>query len=739
MPQSAIATGLADYILRVEEMPKVLLQYVAQAHGDGAGMSLLLDTEKDPLAAILALVQARGKVDFRCYKPQMLLRRIRRRMGLTHRRQMNDYLQFLRDTPHETDALIRDLLIGVTSFFRESEAWQVLDVEVIPRLLTAKPSDGSLRVWVPGCATGEEAYSIGMLLLEQVKTTDHSGKIQIFATDIDREALDIGRAGIYPESIAPSVTPERLKRFFVRISQGYQVAKPLRETVVFASQNLITDPPFSRLDLISCRNLLIYFHPELQRKLLGLFHFALNKGGYLFLGKSETTTQRRGLFQPVSKRWRLYQSLVSARPIRPELPLLTRYAPDPPPPGPGQRPGSVPGYRECVQQLLLQRCAPAAVLVDRDYRTLYFHGQTDDYLVHPPGEPTDDLLAMARAGLRLTLRAALHQTMREEKAVSVVAEVKERKTSRCVQVTVTPVEDTEPKLWLVTFAGLPEPQPAVAPTPSLIEEPTVVRHLEDELFGVKTELQSTIAELEASNQELRVSNEETLSINEKLETSKEELQSLNEELVTVNLQLEDKVLELERANNDLSNLLSSTHIAALFLDRSLRIRRYTPACTRLFNLIPTDAGRPITDIAGPCTDTRLLQDARHVIENPTLVEKEVSTASDEWYLRRVLPYRTQEDRIEGVVVTYTDITGLKRVDEDTRRLATVIRDSNDAITVSDFDGRLLAWNRGAELLYGYGEADGPYAQGRRPRASGHPRRVSRANGTAPTQRSHPVL
>ena len=324
MPQSAIATGLVDYILRVEDMPEVLLQYVAHARLGSPAMSLPADTEKDPFHAILALLQAQGRLDFRCYKPGLPLRRIRRRMGLAQCGQMADYLQFLRETPHEVDALIRDLLIGVTSFFREPEAWQVLAAEVMPRLLAAKPNDTSLRVWVPGCATGEEAYSIGMLLLEQVKTTDHSGKIQIFATDIDREALEAGRAGIYSQSIAASVPPERLQRFFTETPKGYQVTEALRKTVVFAPHNLITDPPFSRMDLISCRNLLIYFQPKLQQKLFGLFHFALNEGGYLFLGKSETTTQRPGLFQPVSNRWRLYQRLASARPILPELPADDR-------------------------------------------------------------------------------------------------------------------------------------------------------------------------------------------------------------------------------------------------------------------------------------------------------------------------------------------------------------------------------------------------------------------------------
>ena len=391
---------------------------------------------------------------------------------------------------------------------------------------------------------------------------------------------------------------------------------------------------------------------------------------------------------------------------------MTGYAPDPHAPGPGQRPRAAQGYGERVQRILLQRYAPAAVLVDRDYRTLYFHGQTDDYLVHPPDAPTEDLLAMAREGLRLKLRAVLHQAMSEEKAATAVAEVKGREASRPVQVMVTPVEDTGPKLWLVTFAALPEPQPAAGPIPPVIEEAAVVRHLEDELVSVEKELQNSIEELEAANQELKVSNEEALSMNEELqstneelETSKEELQSLNEELATVNLQLEDKVVKLEDANNDLSNLLSSTHIATLFLDRNFYIRRFTPACTRLFNLIPTDVGRPITDIAGPYADTELLRDARQVLETLAPIEKEVGMEGGEWALRRVLPYRTQEDRIEGVVVTYSDVTALRRAVEDTRRLATVVRDSNDAITVFDFDGRILTWNRGAETLYGYREAE----------------------------------
>ncbi len=669
MPRSAIATGLVDYVLPVEQMPAALLDYVEHAHLRGSPIAVPAGKRYDPLQSILALLSTREGQDFRWYRKPMLLRRIQRRMGLNRIPAIGDYVQYLRDTPEELKALAKDLLIGVTEFFREPEAWAVLEQAVVPRLVAARHPQAPLRVWVTGCATGEEAYSVAMCLLERVAISERNGRLQIFATDIDSHALEIARVGSYPESMASSVAPERLARFFIKAENSYRVKKELREAVVFAPQNLITDAPFSRLDLIICRNLLIYLEPELQQKLIALFHFALNQNGYLFLGKSETVGQQLSLFEPLSKKWRIYRRSGPVRHAPVDFPLIAE-------PFPGERPGrprphkARPGdYGELMRALLLARYAPAAVLVNRDGQTLYFHGQIDHYLVHPTGEPTDELLAMAREGLRLKLRAALHRAMQEEQPAVVVAQVKRGDASRPVQVTVTPVEDQRQRvgLWLVTFAT---PPGAEQPTPRAIEESAAVSHLEDELADAKKELESVVADLESANEELKVSNEEAVSMNEELqstneelETSKEELQSLNEELNTVNAQLYEKIGDLERTNNDLDNLLSSTHIATLFFDRAFRIKRYTPASIRLFNLIPSDLDRPVADIATKVADGRLLADAQQVLDTLTPIEREVRTVGGEWYIQRVLPYRTQEDVIEGVVVVYTEITALKRGEE----------------------------------------------------------------------------
>ncbi|MGH8478368.1 MAG: chemotaxis protein CheB [Gammaproteobacteria bacterium] len=673
MPRSAIATGLVDYVLPVEQMPAALLEYVEHAHLRGAPIPVPADPRHDPLHTILALLCAREGHDFRCYKKAMLLRRIQRRMGLNRIAAIGDYGQYLGDTPAELKALAKDLLIGVTEFFREPEAWAVLEAEVIPALVAAKHPEAPLRVWVTGCATGEEAYSLGMLLLERVASSERNGKLQIFATDIDRHALEIARVGSYPEGMASSLAPERLTRFFTKSDHSYRVKKELREAVVFAPQNLITDAPFSRLDLIICRNLLIYLEPELQQKVIALFHFALNHNGYLFLGKSETVGRQPSLFEPLSKKWRIYRRSgpVRHRPV--DFPLLPEALPGERPGGPRPPPPRPGDHGELIRALLLARYAPAAVLVNRDCQTLYFHGQTDDYLVHPAGEPTDDLLAMAREGLRLKLRAALHRAMREEQPAVVVTQVKRGGASLPVRVTVTPVEDQRQGvgLWLVTFSAPPAAE--AEPAPRSIEESAAVGHLEEELAIAKKELEGVVADLESTNEELKVSNEEAMSMNEELqstneelETSKEELQSLNEELTTVNAQLEEKVADLERTNNDLDNLLASTHIATLFFDREFRIKRYTPASTRLFNLIPSDLNRPVADIANKFSDGHLLSDAQRVLDTLTPIEREVRTLGGEWYIQRLLPYRTHEDRIEGVVVIYTEITELKRGEEALR-------------------------------------------------------------------------
>ncbi len=712
MPRSAIATRLVDYVLPVEQMPEALLQYIQHARLHDASSRDPATVEEDKLADILAVLRVRAGHDFRCYRKAMLLRRIRRRMGLCHHDQLDEYCRYLQATPDEVNALAKDLLIGVTEFFREPEAWQALTEQVLRPLVAAKQPDQSIRAWVPGCATGEEAYSLGMLLLDQETVQRRRGKVQIFATDINKEALEYARAGSYPNNIADTVTAEYLERFFHRAESAYQVNKELREAVLFAPQNLISDSPFSHMDIVCCRNLLIYMEPELQRKIIQLFHFALNPGGYLFLGKSESVGQNTDLFEPVSQKWRIYRRKDTSRQFALDFPLLWESLPDETPPGRRRRAPHNESYRELIQRLLLERYAPAAVLINRDYRVLYFYGRIQDYLSLSVGEPTCDLLALAHGELRLKLRAVLHQAIQESKTT--VADIRLTRGEQTVQerVSVAPLQEVEDAdLLLVTFAPAPAP-PIVNEEHRDMEEFAAIRQLEAELNASKRELQGVIEDLEGANEELKLSNEEIMSMNEELqstneelETSKEELQSLNEELSTVNNMLENKVEELARANNDLNNLLSSTHIATVFLDRQFRIKRYTDAVTRLFNLIPADVGRPITDIASQIADQSLHADARQVLDTLAPVEKEVQGGRNDWYLRRILPYRTQEDHIDGVVITFIDITAFKRAEQDTRRLAAVVRDSNDAIVLCDLDGRVIAWNRGAEAIYGYSESE----------------------------------
>jgi two-component system CheB/CheR fusion protein len=708
MPRSTIATKLVDYVLPVERMPETLLQYVEHARLRADASPNPETANEDELQKILALLRVRAGHDFRFYRRPMLMRRIGRRMGLTHIRQVEEYRNYLKETPAEVDAMVKDLLIGVTEFFREPEAWQVLAREVVRPLIAGKQVDAGIRAWVPGCATGEEAYSLAMLLLDQETIQQRYGKIQLFATDIDKEALEYGRAGNYPESVAYTIPPDYVKRFFTRSGSVYQVKKELRETVLFAPQNLITDSPFSRMDLISCRNLLIYLEPELQQKIIELFHFALNPGGYLFLGKAESVS-RTGLFEPVSRKWRIYRRSNTVRQTAQDFPLVRE-------PTPGEKSAarrhSAPPratYRELTQQLLLERYAPAAVLVSRNYHVLYFHGPVQDYLTLSGGEPTDDVIALARPELRLKLRAALHQAIHADTTAVTTARIARGQDVFTAQVTVAPLKADEDGLLLVTLN--PDPRAAASP-PDGTDDSLAARQLEDELNSTKRELESVIQELEGTNEELKVANEEVMSMNEELqstneelETSKEELQSLNEELSTVNSQLEGKVEELERANDDLNNLLSSTHVPTLFLDRQFRVKRFTPDANRLFNLIPADIGRPITDIASSFANDGLLADARQVLDALVPLDKEIQVRGNGWYLRRILPYRTQQDHIEGVVVTFTDITKLKRAEESTRRFATVMQDSNDAILLCDLDGRILAWNRGAEAIYGYAESE----------------------------------
>jgi two-component system CheB/CheR fusion protein len=679
MPRSAIATGLVDYVMDVEKMPETLMQYARHAYiNHAAKRGLAVEEAPDRFQSILGMLRARTRYDFRYYKKGTLERRIERRMALNGLEDIASYARFLKDNPGEVQQLFKDLLIGVTGFFREPEAFKVLEREVIPKLVQAKAAEEPLRVWVPGCASGEEPYSIAMLLIEQFEAVEKNCSVHIFASDIDEEALEFARAGTYPESIGADVSSERLRRFFTKAGEAYQVSKPVRECVVFAVQNLISDPPFSKLDLISCRNLLIYFESELQQKLISLFHFALNEEGYLFLGNAETVGQQEDLFEPVSKKWRVYRRIGSARRDQINFPIVPtdgkerrRLDVTTPPPG---RPASL---HERVQQILVKEYAPASVLINRKYEIVYFYGPTRRYLDFPSGGAVLDLIGMAQEALRYKLRAAVHRALRDDQPVTVSgARITWDGVEHLVRLTVRPLKAPDEGLLLITFEEEP---PAVAAEtigaqPSGAEQ-SLVQQLEGALKTTQEDLQGTIEELETSNEELKASNEEVMSMNEELqstneelETSKEELQSLNEELATLNNELQDKVAELTATNNDLANLVSSNDIGTLFLDPQFRIKRFTPATSKLFKLIATDIGRSIADISHHFQTNHILEDALGVLQTLAPSEREVSTQDGRWYIQRIRPYRTQDDRIGGVVATFTDVTGIKRVEAELRRL-----------------------------------------------------------------------
>ncbi|MGA2077517.1 MAG: chemotaxis protein CheB [Terriglobia bacterium] len=739
MPSSAIATGMVDYVLPAPEMPAQLIAFVAHAFGKTPHLAPppALKAE-DVLKKIFLLLRAQTGHDFSQYKRNTILRRVQRRMAVHQIKGMDEYIRYLQKTPAELDALFRDLLIGVTSFFRDPEAFRVFHDQAIPQLFAGKLKGALIRVWVPGCSTGEEAYSIAILLQERLDALKQSFKLQVFATDIDRHAIECARAGVYPASIATDISPERLARFFSQETDGgaYRIQKAIRDIVIFSEQDVIKDPPFSKMDLISCRNLLIYMGGELQKKLIPLFHYALNPGGMLFLGTSETVGEFVDLFATMDRKAKLYQRKeeTAGAHRRGYLPNLSEDGSVPRPFGKAPVESKL-AARELTERALLQHYAPPGALVNERGDILYLHGRTGKYLEPAPGEADLNILKMAREGLRETLTTTLR------KAAALKAplrhpgvRVKTNGDFAIVNLTVQPVTAgpdlaVAPKLFLVGF----EDAPAAAPEGP--EEPALdagegagegAANVDGRIATVKQELrakdeylQTTNEELETSNEELKSSNEEMQSVNEELqstneelETSKEELQSVNEELATVNAELQNKVDELSRSNNDMNNLLAGTGIGTIFVDHHLKILRFTPAVTQVINLIPTDVGRPVGHIVSNLVgyDT-LVVDVRAVLDTLTTKEVEVQTQAGAWFLLRIRPYRTLENVIEGAVISFAEITEVKkaqaalRESEVLRRLAVVVHDSHDAVVVQDLGGRILAWNPGAERMYGWSEAE----------------------------------
>jgi two-component system, chemotaxis family, CheB/CheR fusion protein len=735
MPRSAITTGLVDYVLPPEQMPEALVKYMQHPYVHGLIEQSPEAGVQEQMGRILGLLKSRTGCDFRSYRKKMLMRRVLRRMGLRHFEHIADYLAYLRDTPDEVTALYKDLLIGVTEFFRDPEAFQVLRQRVLPVLLATRPG---VRVWVPGCATGEEAYSIAILLIEQFAAEKKPADLQVFATDIDERSLDTARQGIYAESSLAGISPERLQRFFSRVdATHWQVNQQLRESVTFAQQNLISDAPFSKLDLVSCRNLLIYLEPDLQTKVIRLFHFALAEGGYLLLGPSETIGRESDLFESISKKWRLFRRIDTVRRDLVDIPIVGgeghRRLRPPLPHAPRIR------FKELMQRLILEEFAPAAVLINGESEIVSVLGPLVNYLEFPPGEISRDLLAMARPGLRTKLRAVIRKAIQTgEPITDLHARVKRNGGYVSCLVSVKPIRAPKDAagLLLVTFQDREPAADAVAGEQDARtieeEESPLVQHLEHELKATREDLQGTIEEYESSTEELKASNEEVMSMNEELqsaneelETSKEELQSLNEEMATVNNQLQEKIEELARVNSDLTNLMASSQIATVFLDVKLRVKLFTPPAAKLLSLRPTDVDRPISDFAPKFEDETLLDDCRSMLETLAPLEKEVWTKDDEsmaagqeaerpgtgsrCYLRRILPYRTDENRIDGIVITLVDITEQIADREAIRRgneLNESIIDTAPFIVLGlDAEGGILRINRFMEQLAGWTQAE----------------------------------
>jgi two-component system, chemotaxis family, CheB/CheR fusion protein len=669
MPRSAIMTGAVDLVLPVAEIPEILAKY-------GRRKTLAPDDHPpDQLAEIVNLVRTKTSHDFALYKPGTLTRRVERRMALAGVDDVGRYLDLLRENAGELDLLAKDLLINVTSFFRDAAAFELLAEEVIPDLVQRHPADRPLRIWVAGCSTGEETYSLAMLFIERIAAEKRTIKLQVFASDVDEDAVALAREGLYPASIAADVSPARLARFFTQEESGYRVVPELRGLVVFTVQDVLADPPFSRLDLISCRNLLIYLRPEAQEKVLLLFHFALGDGGVLMLGSSETVGNLDDRFEPISKMQRIYRQIGRSRPGEVDFPIGSGGAGRAIWPG-RRRPMAAQGIsaRELTHRALIDSYAPASVLINRKHECLYYSGPTDRYLRVAAGEPSRDLLDLAREGLRHKLRAAIRQAIQEHApATATGAQASYGGSVVSVRIEVHPVQSEGEELLLVSFFEDPvREQRADRPAEPTDDIPRVAE-LERELDATRKELQSAIHDLEianeeqkAINQEAMSANEEFQSTNEELMTSREELQSLNEELTALNSQLQETLERQRSTSNDLQNILDSSGVATLFLDSALNIRFFTPAAKSLFRVIATDIGRPLADLTPLAADRDLLADARTVLTSLAPLGREIEISSGSWYVRRILPYRTQDNRVDGVVITFADISEIKAAEREIR-------------------------------------------------------------------------
>jgi len=720
MPRNAIATGLVDFVLPVAEIPARIREFHERMrqYPDDPPSEAGEPVDGDAMREILTALRVRTGHDFSNYKPATVQRRIDRRVHLRNMPSVAAYASFVRGHPEETVVLMRELLISVTNFFRDRTAWDALAYRIIPRMFVNKNGQDQVRAWVPGCATGEEAYSIAMLLAEYAESSLDQPGIQVFATDLDESAIAVARAAFYTDAEVADLSEDRLKRFFSRETNGYRVRRDLRETVLFAPHNVIKDPPFSHLDLISCRNLLIYLNRHVQEQMVETFHFALRPGGFLFLGGSESPDGSQDLFTSVDKAAHIYESrTVTTRialPIAEQALALPRAT--------NRHPDSRPSDRILPAELhhrLLERYAPPSIVVTDEHNVVHLSERANRFLQVAPGEPSRDLLKMLRPELRPDVRIALHQAVREHRAIEIkgIDVVLETGPTR-VDLTVHPVlRDSDPArgYLLLTFddRGRAAHEQHEQQPQQLEPAGDFASQLEEEIARLKGQLRTTIEQYEtrveeatASNEELQAMNEELRSAAEELETSKEELQSVNEELTTVNQELKLKIEELRLTNNDFQNLMNSSDIGTIFLDRQLRVKLSTPAANQIFNLLRSDVGRPLFDLTSNLLYDQLHEDVKPVLEDLQTVDREIQTRDGQWMFTRLRPYRTMDDRIDGVVITFQEVTARRRAEDNLRRgeerLRLLIDGAIDyAIFTMSSDGTIDSWNSGAERMFYY--------------------------------------
>jgi len=685
MPRSAVTAGLADFVAPVEELPGKLIAYYQYLPQVGNVDLPLAERDQSALEKIVILLRTHTRHDFTLYRRSTLYRRVERRLGIHRLSKIGAYVRYLQENPQELDILFKELLIGVTRFFRDPDAWQSLAKEALPKLLADRPMGSVLRAWVAGCSTGEEAYTLAMLFTEALKQPKPVGdlSLQIYATDLDKDAIDKARQGFFPENIAADVSPERLARFFVKEENGYRVNKQIRSMIVFAPQNLIMDPPFTKLDILSCRNLLIYLTPELQKKLFPLFHYSLNPGGVLFLGSAESLGSFTNLFVPLALKERIFRRSESTSGHN-HLDFPAVFAPNPmnrlEASLPARRPG--PSFQTLAEQLVYKRFAPPAVLVDDQGDIVFFSGRTGPYLEPAAGKANLNVIAMAREGLRYDLANALQKAHRTKETVTVRdLKVGAGTAAHSVDLMLQPLDEPSELrgMVLIVFSETVLPAEAIVTgrskktpagrTPAKELERQLFRAREDLQAG-REEMQSSQEELKSMNEELQSTNEELQSTNEELTTSKEEMQSMNEELQTVNSELHTKLEELSGASSDMKNLLNSTDIATVFLDNALCLRRFTLQAKTIVKFIPSDVGRPFTDLASDLIYPALVTDAQEVLRTLVFCERSISTGDGRWFTVRIMPYRTMDNRIDGVVITFADITAAKKVEAALRETNT---------------------------------------------------------------------